>query len=137
MKLRFGWTLKKYSSFNVTRIRPHKRDLPKSTFDLIVERNRFDIEFYEIFEYMRDTDDDEVTRLEMPFHVLSGARATVSYTAGTQNRIAFCQHKAKKLGYEEYKKKLIAEGSYQEDYGRAGKGAMAGGPPEICNHQQG
>jgi hypothetical protein len=47
MKLRFGWMLKNYSSFNVTRVRPNKRDLPKSTLDLIVERNRFDIELYE------------------------------------------------------------------------------------------
>jgi hypothetical protein len=47
MKLRFGWTLKNYSSFNVTRTRPNKRDLPKSTLDLIAERNRFDIELYE------------------------------------------------------------------------------------------
>ena len=47
MKLRFGWTLKNYSSFNVTRTRPHKRDVPKSTLDLIQERNRFDIELYQ------------------------------------------------------------------------------------------
>jgi hypothetical protein len=45
MKLRFGWTLKNYSSFNVAR--PHKRDVPKSTLDLIQERNRFDIELYQ------------------------------------------------------------------------------------------
>jgi hypothetical protein len=47
MKLRFGWMLKNYSSFNVTRTRPNKRELPKSTLDLIAERNRFDIELYE------------------------------------------------------------------------------------------
>ena len=47
MKLRFGWKLESYSSFNVTRTRPKKRDLPQSTLDLIVERNRFDIELYE------------------------------------------------------------------------------------------
>jgi hypothetical protein len=47
MKLRFGWTLKNYSSFNVARTRPHKHDLPKSTLDLIQDRNRFDIELYE------------------------------------------------------------------------------------------
>ena len=47
MKLRFGWMLKNYSSFNVTRTRPNKRDLPKSTLDLIAERNRFDIELYQ------------------------------------------------------------------------------------------
>jgi hypothetical protein len=47
MKLRFRWMLKNYSSFNVTRTRPKKRDLPKSTLDLITERNRFDIELYQ------------------------------------------------------------------------------------------
>lgn len=47
MKLRFGWRLKNYSSFNVARTRPHKRELPKPTLDLIQERNRFDIELYE------------------------------------------------------------------------------------------
>ena len=31
MKLRFGWKLKSYASFNVTRARPKKRDLPPST----------------------------------------------------------------------------------------------------------
>ena len=47
MKLRFGWMLKNYSSFNVTRTRPTKRELPKSTLDLIADRNRFDIELYQ------------------------------------------------------------------------------------------
>jgi hypothetical protein len=47
LKLRFGWRLNNYSSFNVTRTRPNKRDLPKSTLELIQERNRFDIELYE------------------------------------------------------------------------------------------
>src|SRR5438093_10480389 len=47
MKLRFGWQLESYSSFNVTRTRPKTRDLLQSTLDLIAERNRFDIELYE------------------------------------------------------------------------------------------
>ena len=47
MKLRFGWKLDSYSSFNVTRRRPKKRELPQSTLDLIAERNRFDMELYE------------------------------------------------------------------------------------------
>jgi hypothetical protein len=46
MKVRFGWKLQCYSSFNVTRTRPKKRDLPQSTLDLIAERNCFDIELY-------------------------------------------------------------------------------------------
>jgi hypothetical protein len=47
IKLRFGWKLESYSSFNVTRTRPKTRDLPQSTLDLIAERNRFDIELYD------------------------------------------------------------------------------------------
>ena len=46
MKLRFDWKLESYSSFNVTRRRLRKHDLPQSTLDLITERNRFDIELY-------------------------------------------------------------------------------------------
>jgi hypothetical protein len=47
MKLRFGWKLQRYSSFNVTRARPRKRDLPQTTLDLIVEKNSFDVALYE------------------------------------------------------------------------------------------
>ena len=47
MKLRFGWKFDSYCSFNVTRKRPKKRELPQSTLDLIAERNRFDMELYE------------------------------------------------------------------------------------------
>jgi hypothetical protein len=46
MKLRFGWKLQRYSSFNVTRVRPRKADIPQSTLDLIAERNSFDISLY-------------------------------------------------------------------------------------------
>jgi hypothetical protein len=47
MKLRFGWQLKSYSSFNVTRSRPKKGDLSSTTVDLIMERNRFDVALYQ------------------------------------------------------------------------------------------
>ena len=47
LKLRFGWQLKSYSSFNVTRARPKKGDLPQATLDLIAEKNRFDINLYQ------------------------------------------------------------------------------------------
>jgi hypothetical protein len=47
MKLRFGWKLQRYSSFNVTRTRPKKADLPRSTLDLILEKNSFDISLYD------------------------------------------------------------------------------------------
>jgi len=47
MKLRFGWKLASYSSFNITRTRPKKRDLPATTLDLIAEKNSFDLQLYE------------------------------------------------------------------------------------------
>ena len=47
MKLRFGWKLQRYSSFNVTRTRPRKTDISRSTLDLIEEKNSFDISLYE------------------------------------------------------------------------------------------
>ena len=47
MKLRFGWKLSSYSSFDVTRTRPKKRELLESTFDLIAEKNSFDIALYD------------------------------------------------------------------------------------------
>lgn len=46
MKLRYGWKLATYSSFNVTRTRPKKRDLPSSTLDLIMEKNSYDMALY-------------------------------------------------------------------------------------------
>ncbi len=47
MKLKFGWTLKRYSNFNVNRTRPRKIDVPRSALDLIEEKNSFDISLYE------------------------------------------------------------------------------------------
>ena len=46
LKLRFGWKLQSYSSFNVTRARPKKHDLPQTTLDLIAEKNAFDVTLY-------------------------------------------------------------------------------------------
>jgi len=67
MKLRFGWKLNSYSSFNVTRARPKKRDLPAATLDLIHQKNAFDIELYEcaqqIFEEAVAANADQVARL--------------------------------------------------------------------------
>jgi Galactose-3-O-sulfotransferase len=47
MKLRLGWKLRRYSSFNVTRARPKKADLPQATLDLIAAKNSFDLALYE------------------------------------------------------------------------------------------
>ena len=67
MKLRFGWRLNFYSSFNVTRSRPMKRDLPQTTLDLIQEKNALDMEFYaygrQIFETAVKANADEVGRI--------------------------------------------------------------------------
>ena len=46
MKLRFGWQLKSYSAFNVTRSRPKRQDLTQASVNLIAERNRFDVVLY-------------------------------------------------------------------------------------------
>ena len=67
MKLRFGWRLSSYSSFNITRSRPKKRDLPQTTLDLIRQRNAFDMELFacgqEIFEAAVKANADEVRRI--------------------------------------------------------------------------
>ena len=67
MKLRFGWKLSSYSSFNVTRSRPKKHDLPESTLELIYQKNALDMELYEcgkeIFESAVRTNADDVARL--------------------------------------------------------------------------
>jgi hypothetical protein len=75
MKLRFGWKLKSYSSFNVTRTRPKKRDLPQSTLDLIAERNRFDMELYDSAAKMfEEAINKNVTEVGRVFRELEAAR---------------------------------------------------------------
>jgi len=72
MKLRFGWKLGCYSSFNVTRSRPKKRDLPQPTLDLIHQRNAFYIELYEcgeaIFEEAVQRNAEQVKRIAAELH---------------------------------------------------------------------
>ena len=67
MKLRFGWQLNSYSSFNVTRARPKKGDLPQATLDLISEKNRFDVALYQhavrLFESAVSQHQAEVSRI--------------------------------------------------------------------------
>ena len=67
MKLRYGWKLESYSSFNITKARPKKRDLPQSTLDLINEKNFYDVALYEFaekrFEQAVQENATEVTRL--------------------------------------------------------------------------
>jgi Galactose-3-O-sulfotransferase len=67
MKLRFGWKLQRYSSFNVTRTRPRKADIPQSTLDLIAEKNALDISLYNcaanIFQTAINTHAAEVSQI--------------------------------------------------------------------------
>jgi hypothetical protein len=67
MKLRFGWQLKSYSSFNVTRSRPKRGDLSSTTLDLISDRNRFDVALYQhaamLFETAVSKQPGEVKRI--------------------------------------------------------------------------
>lgn len=67
MKLRFGWQLKSYSSFNVTRTRPKKRDLAPETLALIAEKNSYDVALYqrvtELFDKAVARQSEEVSRI--------------------------------------------------------------------------
>ena len=76
MKLRFGWQLKSYSSFNVTRSRPKRGDLPSTTLDLIMEKNRFDVALYQRaatrFEAAVRKQPDEVNRIAVELKTNAG-----------------------------------------------------------------
>jgi Sulfotransferase family len=48
MKIRYGWKLDSYHSFNITRSRPRKRELPQAILDLITDKNSFDIALYQL-----------------------------------------------------------------------------------------
>ena len=67
MKLRFGWQLKSYSSFNVTRTRPKKTELPQALLDRIAEKNKYDVALYEhgkrLFEAAVSRQPEEVARI--------------------------------------------------------------------------
>ena len=84
MKLRFGWKLQRYSSFNVTHNRPRKADLPQSTLDLIAEKNSFDISLYEcaakLFQTAVNTHAAEVSQITRE---LESARARTQTPLGS------------------------------------------------------
>jgi hypothetical protein len=83
MKLRFGWKLRRYSSFNVSRRRPGKADVSPSTLDLIAEKNSFDLSLYDqarsLFQTAVDANAAEVSRI---------TRELDSVRAGTETPIA-------------------------------------------------
>ena len=82
MKLRFGWQLKSYSSFNVTRSRPKRGDLSSTTLDLISDRNRFDVALYQhaamLFETAVSKQPGEVKRIAVELET-TRARAKGSF----------------------------------------------------------
>ena len=84
MKLRFGWKLQRYSSFNVTRTRPRKADIPQSTLDLIEDKNAFDISLYNcaanIFQTAINTHAAEVGQITRE---LEAARARTQTPLGS------------------------------------------------------
>ena len=84
MKLRFGWKLQRYSSFNVTRTRPRKADVPRSTLDLIEEKNSYDISLYEcaanVFQTAVKTHAAEVNQITRE---LDSARARTQTPLGS------------------------------------------------------
>ena len=45
-KIRFRWRVQHYSSFNVTRHRLQKHEVPREIHDLIAERYKYDVELY-------------------------------------------------------------------------------------------
>ena len=76
MKLRFGWKLERYSSFNVTQARPKKGDLPQATLDLIVEKNSFDLALYECaVKLFEDAVNQNATEVSHITRELEAARA--------------------------------------------------------------
>jgi Galactose-3-O-sulfotransferase len=76
MKLRFGWKLERYSSFNVTRARPKKHDLPQTTLDLVVEKNAFDLALYECAaKLFEDAVNKNATEISHITRELEAARA--------------------------------------------------------------
>lgn len=76
MKLRFGWKLQRYSSFNVTQARPKKGDLPQPTLDLIVEKNSFDLALYECaVKLFEDAVNQNATEVSHITRELEAARA--------------------------------------------------------------
>ena len=84
MKLRFGWKLWRYSSFNVTRARPKKADLSQTTLDLIAAKNSFDLALYEcaanIFQTAINTHAAEVGQITRE---LEAARARTQTPLGS------------------------------------------------------
>jgi hypothetical protein len=84
MKLRFGWELQRYSSFNVGRSRPRKTDVSQSTLNLIEEKNSFDISLYDcaakIFQTAVETQAAEVRQITRE---LESARARTQTPFGS------------------------------------------------------
>ncbi|HTY55471.1 MAG TPA: sulfotransferase family 2 domain-containing protein [Candidatus Binataceae bacterium] len=51
-KIMFGWQIRQYANFNVTRSRPKKDAVPAGVRELVAERYRFDVMLYEYAEQL-------------------------------------------------------------------------------------
>jgi hypothetical protein len=63
-KIRFGWRIPNYASFNVTRGRPNKKEVPSDICRAIAERDYYDMKLYEyatgLFNHAMARDRDRV-----------------------------------------------------------------------------
>ena len=82
LKIRFGWKLAFYTSFNRTRKRPEKIEVPQSTLDIIREYNRFDIELYEhgkkLFDAAVEKHKDQIPQILTDLRRSTGSNPVVS-----------------------------------------------------------
>lgn len=75
MKIRYGWKLESYHSFNITRSRPRKRELPQTTLNLIGEKNSFDIALYRLAsELFQESVDQNAAAVNTVVQSLESAR---------------------------------------------------------------
>ena len=55
-KTLFGWKIENYGSFNVTKGRPRKDEVPSEIRDVIAERYQYDMQLYEYATSLFRTD---------------------------------------------------------------------------------
>ena len=87
LKLRFGWKLAFYTTFNRTRKRPEKKQVQQATLDLIREYNKFDIELYEhgkkLFQASVEKHQEQITAIVADLRKsreISPAQSTYQYS---------------------------------------------------------
>jgi Galactose-3-O-sulfotransferase len=92
MKLRFGWKLSHYSIFNITRARPAKSDLSRSTVDLITEKNSFDVSLYDfaakLFQDAVNAHATEISQIKLELDLARARTQSVASSAAFSIRAA-------------------------------------------------